>query len=431
VNARIDRWLFAYALVAWCVAIIAQLAIDMPLRHDEAAYVVGAQRWLSGAPDVWLYRSLGTELLVLPGVAAHASPTWIRVVPALFTLLVPIGTWALARVAFPGRNVGGWAAAVIATSQPMLVRSAEILGDLPAAGLLLVGLAILLREIDRPSWKIAFAAVAFAAGFYVRYGSAPALVTIAGATVLLFPRPRALLILGGTAAVLAIPYVWFSHAQTGETLGVLQVAAHSTKLDYVGEGLVTYATSNPFAYYGVLAAPLMVLGLYGTFASRDRRALYLGLVAIITLVVLGLRSHAQPRYAFLVVALLVVVGASQLARLLAARPRAQLAAAIGIVVVAIGSVAWLVYTQRARVTAPAQIAKLGEAIRKDAGGRPCRLDAVRTPQLVYYSGCLPTDWPDAPTSGHRYIVSLPSHPAEPPPGATPLPGTSGTVLIAE
>jgi len=430
-NERIDRLLFAFALVAWCVAIIAQLAIAMPLRHDEAAYVVGAQRWLSGAPNVWLYRSIGTELLTLPGVAANASPAWIRIVPSLFTLLVPVGAWALARAAFPGRNVGGWAAAVIASAHPMLLVVADILGDLPAAGLILVGLAILLREIERPSWRLALAAVACAAGFYVRYGSVPALVAIAGATVICYPRPRALALLAAATIVLALPHVWFSHVQTGATLGVLEVAASSTKLDYLGQGLVTYLTSNPLLLFGVLVAPVMLLGVVGTIAIRERPARYLGLVAIATLVLLGLRSHAQPRYAFLVVALLVVVGVAMLARSIAAHLRAQQILAVAIAIVGASCVLWTIRTQRARIAKPAQIAALGQAIRRDSAGAPCRLEAVRTPQLVYYSGCVPSHWPDAPATGRLYIVSLPDHPVEPRPDTVPLAGTSGSVWIAK
>ncbi len=427
-DARIDRALFVFALVVWCVAIIAQLAIAMPLRHDEAAYVVGAQRWLAGAPNEWLYRSIGTELLALPGVAAGASPTWIRVVPALFTLLVPIGAWALARAAFPDRNVGGWASAVIAGAYPMQIVVGDILGDLPAAGLILVGLAILVREIERPSWRLALAAVACVAGFYVRYGSAPALMTIAGATVLFFPRWRSLLLLAVVTVLLAIPHLWFSHAHTGAALGVLEVAAHSTKLDYVGQGLVTYVTANPLYYYGLLVAPVMLLGLAGTIAVREKHARYIGVIAIGTLLLLGLRSHAQPRYAFLVVSLLVVVGVALLARLLAARPRAQKLAALVVVVGAVASLVWTVRAQRLRVAAPAYIASLGEAIRKDAHG-PCRLEAVRTPQLIYYSGCVPSHWPDASPTTKLYVVSLPDHPSEPRPGAVPLAGTSGFVQI--
>lgn len=430
-DPRLDRWLLVVALVTWCTAIVVQLAIAMPLRHDEAAYVVGAQRWLAGAPSMWLYRSLGTELLALPGVAADASPPWIRIVPALVTFLVPFGAWALARAAFPGRHLGGWAAAVLASAHPMLLVVADILGDLPAAGLLLVGVAVLVREIERPpSWRLALAAVACAAAFYMRYGSTPALAAIGGATVACYPRPRALAIFAGTGALLAIPHVWFSYAHTGETLGVLEVAASSTRLDYVGQGLVTYLTANPLYLYGVVAAPMMLLGVWGAIALRERPARFLGLVGVGTLVALGLRSHAQPRYAFFFVAVFAILGVAQLARWIAPRPRLQRALATALVIAMVASVAWTIRTQRSRIAVPAHIAALGQAIRRDARG-PCRLEAVRTPQLVYYSGCVPAAWPDAPPGTHLYLVSLPDHPVTAPPSAVPLAGTSGNVLIAE
>lgn len=432
---RLDRWLLVVALITWCTAIVLQLAIAMPLRHDEAAYVVGAQRWLSGAPSMWLYRSLGTELLALPGVAAGASPPWIRIVPALVTFLVPLGAWALARAAFPGRHLGGWVAAVLASAHPMLLVVADVLGDLPAAGLLLVGVAVLVRELEGsierpPSWRLALAAVACAAAFYMRYGSAPALAAIGGAAVLCYPRPRALAIFAGAGALLAIPHVWFSYAQTGETLGVLEVAASSTRLDYVGQGLVTYLTANPLYLYGVVAAPLMLLGVWGALSLREKPARFLGLVGAGTLVALGLRSHAQPRYAFFFVAVFVILGVAQLARWIAPRPRLQRALAVALVIAMVASVGWTVRTQRSRIAAPAYVAALGQAIRRDARG-PCRLRAVRTPQLVYYSGCVPAEWPDAPPGTHLYLVSLSDHPIPVPPGAVPLAGTAGNVLIAE
>jgi hypothetical protein len=431
-DPRIDRWLFAYAIVAWCVAILVQLAIAMPLQHDEAHYVVSAQRWLAGGPNVCLYCSVGTEVLVLPAVAADASPAWLRLVPALCTLLVPIGAWALSRAAFPGRAIGGWTAAVLATAHPMIVRVGEILSDLPAAGLLLVGLAILLREIERPTWRLALAALACAAAFYVRYGSAPALAAISLATLIFyFAHWRSLLVLAVAMLVLAIPFVWFSYAQTGELFGVFTVATRSTALVYLGEGLVTYATSNPFAYYGALATPAMLLGVYGTFASRDRRALYLGTIAIATLVLLGVRSHAQPRYAFFVVALLVVVGVAQLARVLATRPRVQLAAAIVLVVASSATVAWSAYARPARVALPSRTAKLGETIRDDARGRPCRIVSARYPQLAYYSGCMASVWPGAPTTGPVYFVVFPTDPEEPPPGGAPVAGNPNILLYPE
>lgn len=432
---RADKLLLAGALVVWCAAIAIKLAYALPLGHDEAAFALGAQRWLAGEPCVYLARSLGTELLAMPGVALDAGVIVIRFLPAVMTLLVPLGGYLLARAAFPERRLGGLAAAVLASAHPMLFIAADVLSDLPAAGLILVGLSTLLRELcgKEATWRTSFAAGMFAAAFYVRYGSAPALASVVCVSALCYPRAfcraRFLLCLFGTGAVLAIPFIWWSLSQTGSPIGVLEISASSTRLDYIGQGIVTYVLSNPFAYYGVLVAPAVVLGLVGSLVVHERSARFLGLIAVVTMLALGLRSHAQPRYAFLFISILAVNGVG-LAGAFVQTSRARSFVWTAVVVAAwTYGLRYVVRDSARGDRARDAIADLGRAIRLHSAGRPCAFRAVRTPQLAYYSGCKAANWPDAPAGNVTYIVSLPGHPADPVPHGVSLAGTKGAVMM--
>ena len=105
---RQDSQLLVAALGVWIIASAIGLWLSPPLGHDEAAYVVGArQLWLGGEP-VWLYRSVGTELLALPGIVFGGSELALRFTTAIMTLTVPLGAYTLARVAFDRRIAGWW-----------------------------------------------------------------------------------------------------------------------------------------------------------------------------------------------------------------------------------------------------------------------------------------------------------------------------------
>ena len=116
-------------------------------------------------------------------------------------------------------------------------------------------------------------------------------------------------------AVLLVPHLLRSLEATGTMLGILKVSAGMPRRAYVGEGLVTYLTSNPFLFYGALIAPVAVLGLLGLPWVRRKAPWYLGLIAIAQLMSLGLQSHGQPRYVFVATALFVVLGVDRVSRL--------------------------------------------------------------------------------------------------------------------
>jgi 4-amino-4-deoxy-L-arabinose transferase-like glycosyltransferase len=405
-----DRQIFAAALVAWFAVGILALASGPPLGHDEAAYAVAAR----GDAPAWTYRSTGMIAIARVGLALGGSELALRAVALVLGAGVLVGAYALGRAAFD-RRTGAWAAVVLATAHPMAIRSAELIGDLPATACLLGGVALLIGELERPRprWRLVAAAPLFAAAFYIRYGSAPVIAMIAVLAIVLYARKLACLPVLATlvvAALLVVPHVVHSIEATGSPLGILTVSASMPRRAYVGEGLVTYVTSNPFRFYGAIVAPVMIAGLATLARSRRRAAWFVVLLALGQLVSLGIESHAQPRYVFFATALLVVAGVDVMRRF--PRPRlAVLACALAWLGLALAIVPFQHFLAELRQPLYAT----ATAVRDDAAGRPCAIAANVAPQLIWATRCdviiaktapsLREPWP--PAARVKYVVSAP------------------------
>jgi 4-amino-4-deoxy-L-arabinose transferase-like glycosyltransferase len=417
-----ERRLLGAAVLAWAIVATMNLLAGPALGHDEAAFAIIAR----GDGQDWLYRSRGVVALARFGLALGGADWQLRIANALLGLGVVLGVYAVGRAAF-GARTGAWAAAVIAGAHPMTARSAELLGDLPATAGILAGLAMIIGELGRPGgprWRIVLVAPAFAAAFYLRYGSAPVIAIAALAALVLWwraivARPLPILAAAALFAGLLVPHVRHSLDETGDVLGVLHWAAGTPRLAYPGEGLVTYLTSNPFSYYGALVAPLMLAALVGLARSFRRRPPWLlAGVAIGQLLAIGIKSHAQPRYVFIAVALLVVLGVETVRAL--ARPRLALAlVAAAWLGIAIGTIPYDRAIARSRGT----ITAAASAIRADHqdGHRPgpCVVIAGLVTQLMWYSRCqgtrLDSIEPSTLAPDHdRYAVSTPYTPLDGP-----------------
>jgi 4-amino-4-deoxy-L-arabinose transferase-like glycosyltransferase len=406
-----ERQIFGAALGAWLIVGALALISGPPLGHDEAAYAVAAR----GDAPAWNYRSSGMISIARIGLLFGGSEVALRIVALLLGAGLIVATYALGRAAFDART-GAWAAAVLATAHPMASRSAELIGDLPATACLLGGVAVLLGELerDRPRWRLVLAAPLFAVAFYVRYGSAPVIAMIAVLAVVLYGRKLFCAPVLATVLVFAaclVPHVMHSIATTGSPLGILTVSASMPRRAYVGEGLVTYITSNPFVFYGAVVAPVMIAAFVGLALLRIRRAqLFVIGLAVGQLVSLGIQSHAQPRYVFFAIALLVIAGVDAIRT--HATHEGAAAAFVGLawLGLAIGIVPFQHYV--ARLRAPLYAA--GAAIRADANGRPCAIAAKVVPQLMWSTGCdvlvahtVPNQSAPWPAVELRYIVSAP------------------------
>jgi 4-amino-4-deoxy-L-arabinose transferase-like glycosyltransferase len=429
-----DRRLLAAALLAWSAMALLGLVLGPSLGHDEAAFALAARG--DAPPGSWLYRSDGTIAIARLGIALGGAVWQLRLASAVLGIGVVVAVFAVGRAAFNART-GAWAAALVAGAHPMVLRAAELLGDLPATACILGGIAIVAGELDRaggPRWRLVAAGPVFAAAFYVRYGSAPVVAFAIVAAALLWwravrARPLRVLAMVAVLAVLVIPHLLRSLDATGTLLGILEVSAGMPRRAYVGEGLVTYLTSNPFLFYGVLIAPVAVAGLFGLPGVRRKAPWYLAIVALGQLVSLGLQSHGQPRYVFVATALLVVLGVDRLALL--DRPRL----ALGLVATAWLGVAIVAVAHDRNVDAArAPILDAARVIRAHTGGRPCAAVALIVPQLMWYSGCqvfaaallegaLPADGTRYAVTFTRWPIDLGSILAAQHLRATPLPTT--------
>ena len=408
-----ERQIFGAALAAWLAVALLALIAGPPLGHDEAAYAISAR----GDAPAWNYRSSGMIWIARVGLALGGSDIALRFLPLILGAGVIVATFALGRAAFDART-GAWAAAVIAGAHHLASHSAELIGDLPATACLLGGVAVVIGELERerPRWRLVAAAPLFAAAFYVRYGSAPVIAMIAVLSLILYPKQLVRPQIFVTAVVFAgclVPHVAHSIAATGSPLGILTVSAGMPRRAYVGEGLVTYLTSDPFVFYGAIVAPVMLAALAGLVVVRPirRPQVFVIALALGQLVSLGIQSHAQPRYIFFATALLVIAGVDAIRRYVTrAEWLAPVACGLAWLGLAIAIVPFQHYI--ARLRAPLYAA--AGAIESDDHGRRCAIAANVVPQLMWATGCevivahsapnVEAPWPAVEV---KYVVSVP------------------------
>ena len=399
------------SVATWVVIALVALIANPPLGHDESQYAVAAR----DASSPWRYLSPGTIAIAHAGLGLGDSDWMVRLLPALLGLGFLVAGWWVGRVACGG-GVGAWTAAVMAGAHPLVLRNSELLSDMPAAACLLAGIALLVRELerDRTSWWLVAAAPAFAAAFYLRYGSAVVIALAAVAALALWwPRVRArpwpVIATVLVFTVLMIPHAVYALRTTGHPLGILLLSSKVPYHAYPGEGLVGYLTANPVVFYGALAGPLMIAGVIGMARGPHRRARwFIAIVALGQIVSLGLQTRAQPRYVCFATTLLVILGVDALLRTRAVRYHV-----VGKTLVVLSWIGVLIaiaplcdYLERARTP----LVTAAKTIEHDAAGRPCAIAALAAPQLMWRTHCavvLPSQpWPEHHL---RYIVSLPHY----------------------
>jgi hypothetical protein len=423
---RRDYLLLVAGLACWAIAAVLHHVVGEPLGADEAEYVLGARRMLEGREPIWLYTSVGPELLALPGIAISDTEFGARVLATIASFSVPLGAYALSRAVFGDRTIAAWTLAVVCGNHQMVIHNANVLTDLPATGAVLLGLAILARELtwpEGPRWAIAGAGPLLASAFYFRYGSLAVLAVIVAATLLVMwrpivRRPLPIVALVMVAGACAVPHFYYSLKHTGQWLGVIGEAAGAVRaapaMEQSGIGIWTYLGSNPFRFYGYAIAPLAVAGLVSGLA-RGWTTRWLVAIALAQVIVLGTSALGQPRYVFIGVTLLVVLGVEGVVtwvrRLAAPRRGVAIGAAIAIVVTT-----WIVAVVMTPIVAQSRwdragvYVELGDKIRRDAAGAPCSVIAAHEARITYYSGCDGVHYPIAqppPRHHRRYVVTLP------------------------
>lgn len=292
------------------------------LGHDEAAYALKARSWQEGTPDTgWaLHRGIAQSALALVVLPFTQDPAALRLVSVALSLATVAAVWWLGRTMGDSR-AGLVAAGIFAVAPSFLRRGAEFLSDLPSAGLLLLVAAHLWRwmtQEGKPAdllWATALGALAI----YVRYQSILSLALLAVAVAVAawekVRRSRGELVPAAALGLgLLTPHFVFAVAETGTPWGIFLDTARAGRRQYLGEGLVDYATAFPDLLAGQIGAAAILAGVVwaavviGTRPARRPTALFLLIPALGQFLTLGLISHGEPRFVFFSVALLSVAG---------------------------------------------------------------------------------------------------------------------------
>lgn len=381
------------------------------IGHEESVYANKARSWTEDGPPAagWgEYRPPGLPLLGTLALRLHDDVGALRAVSLLLALAMLTATYLVAaRWTTPRRAV--LAVLLVLGGLGFLRRMPEFLNDIGGTGLLLVVVYLLTRAQEHPGSRalLALPPVVLAA-FYLRYGVAGNLAAILLAALLAYgPRAwlarwRQLAVAGGVILAGLVPH--FAHAAhvTGSPLGLVFWATSQAERQFVGDGLLYYLAIFPYRLAGDLGGVVMAGGLLAAFSAlrrlrrrgaggepgaETRRRAFLGLTSVLVLVLLGVATDGEPRFVYLPVVLLTVLGVQALAEAAGGRRRRLLAATGALALVTTAGTAQVVAhgampgpTGQARSTVPVARALAYE-------GTPCLLVTGYEPETGWYSGC--------------------------------------------
>ncbi|MEX0699410.1 MAG: hypothetical protein WD354_06715, partial [Acidimicrobiia bacterium] len=392
-------------IITW---VLVPLIVDGgPFGHDESAYALKAQSWLSGTPDSgWgLHRGLGLSWYAYPILQAGGAETGLRTIGVLGTIGLALAVWRLGSLS-SGARIGGISALVLIASPSLLRRGTEFLSDIPSAALLVLTVAILWKQLEmrgQASLRLLWVAPIALAAFYIRYQSILSLVMIALVAAAIWWKQlkdnlTPLFLLGGIGVLGLIPHFIFAYRATGSPWGVITGTTGGAVRAYFGEGLVDYVLLSRWALAGYVGIPLLVLAFWwsakvwrqGNKESRLARVLIIP--ALLQILILGVLSHGEPRFVFFPISLITIAGvngAVLLSRRL--RPAKQHAlVAVGLLLL-IGGIAASTGSVRRSVEGRSlnneSVMVASELIEDRLDAAPCGVLTSYLPQVTFYSGC--------------------------------------------
>ncbi|GGZ33754.1 hypothetical protein GCM10010387_29940 [Streptomyces inusitatus] len=427
VAARVPGRAALALVLAMAVAVWAALQNHEPwIGHEESVYANKARSWADPSTPAagWgPYRPPGLPLLGSLALRVHADVGALRAVGLLLVLAtLTLGYAIAARWTTPRR--AALAMLLVLGGLGFLRRMPAFLNDTGSTGLLLVTVFILVRTVENPGPSRALLALppVVLAAFYLRFGVVGNLCAIALAALLAY-GPRAWLAHGrrlaaaGAVILLGLtPHFVYATQVTGWPLGLITWATSQAERSFMGDGLLYYLAIFPYRLAGDLGAVVMFAGLAATVraaralraarrehgapagpagpvgpagpAVRDRRILFLGATAVLVPVLLGFATDGEPRFIYLSVILLTVLGVDALATLADGVARPVLAAVTALALLAVPATAQVVAhgampgpMSQHRSTVP--VARALAA----AGGAPCLLVTGYEPESGWYSGC--------------------------------------------
>lgn len=378
------------------------------IGHEESVYANKARSWTEGGPPAagWgEYRPPGLPLLGTLALRLHADVGALRAVTLLLALAMLTVTYLVAaRWTTPRRAV--LTVLLVLCGLGFLRRLPEFLNDIGSTGLLLVVVYLLTRAQEHPGSRALLALPPFVlAAFYLRYGVAGNLAAILLAALLAYgprawlARGRQLAVAGAVILAGLVPHFVHAIQVTGSPLGLVFWATSQAERQFVGDGLLYYLAIFPYRLAGDLGGVVMAAGVVAAYAAvrrlrragepgpETRRWAFLGLTSVLVFVLLGVATDGEPRFVYLPVVLLTVLGVQALARA-AGEQRRRLLAGIGALALltTAGTAQSVAHgampgpTGQARSTVP-----VARALAAD--GTPCLLVTGYEPESGWYSGC--------------------------------------------
>ncbi|BBC35525.1 hypothetical protein SGFS_068190 [Streptomyces graminofaciens] len=392
--------------------------------HEEAVYANKARSWLDGTPDAgWgLYRPVGLPALGRLALALHDDVGALRAVALVLTLFTLTVVYLVA-AQWMSRRRAATVTLLILGGLGFLRRLPEFLNDIGSTGLLLIVVLLLVRAQEKQHSR-ALLVLPFVtlAAFYLRYGIVGNLLAIALAAVLAY-GPRAWLAHGRHLAFAAftlllglLPHFVHATRTTGSPLGIIFWATDQAERSFVGDGLLYYLAIFPYRLAGDLGAVVMAAGLVAMGAAvrrlrrapageplpNDRRTAFLGMSAVLICVILGTVTDGEPRFIYLSVVLLTILGVTEIADRLGSLAPGILTAVAALAALTVPATAQVV--AHGAMPAPEHLgASTIPVARQLTSDKPCLLVTGYEPEMGWYSGC------DAVTYRQYRHMSPPPH----------------------
>ncbi|MFE9658439.1 glycosyltransferase [Streptomyces sp. NPDC005955] len=378
------------------------------IGHEESVYGNRARSWSgAGTPAAgWgPYRPPLLPLLGSFALRVHEDVGALRVVGLLLALATVTVTY-LVVAHWTSPRQSALVVLLLLGGLGFLRRLPQYLTDIGATGLLVVVVWILVRVQEKPGSRALWALPPVVlAAFYLRYGVVGNLLAIAlGALFAYGPRAwaaqgRRLAVVGALVLLGTVPHLVQAVRLTGSPLGLLTWATEQAERTFIGDGLVYYLAILPYRLAGDLGGLFLGIGLValvaavrrtraGDPADRDRRTVFLGSASALTFLVLGLATDGEPRFVYLPVVLLTVLGVQTLRGALAVRAVPVLTATAGMAlltllgtvhVVAHGAVPGPMDQHRSTVPVARALAA--------APGERCLLVTAYEPENGWYARC--------------------------------------------
>jgi hypothetical protein len=405
-----ERSCLTLICVITAIVLVVLAAGGSLLGHDEAAYAVGGRMLVEGHSGYWPHRSVGMQAIAALPVLLGGGDMMMRLPPVLFSLALIVTVWWVVRRAYDA-TTALWAAALTASSFTVAWRGFKLETDIPAAVLVIACAGLLLTRFaeDRRRWSLVWIGPLAASAYYMRYGAAPILLALAiAAAVAFYDRLRThvlpLAVAAAAFGACLVPHFVHSLELGGDPMWIARTAREVAGHRYLGEGLFYYL-SRWWIQIGFVTIAIAggVLAIATRRAPLSRATVFLGVAGVTSLVALGLTAHGEARYGLVPQILLTAVGVTAI-RASGACGRWGRRVALAGLVAAWGFGMVVGYRNvKSHARASSAIAPAGELIRRDARGASCVVEAPRSPQSAWYSGCQPiTDWGEVPDE--RYIV---------------------------